>query len=301
MNRLNSTMRKSIFFTAIMFFLAIIISSVYLYSEILDITTNPVTERSKNVTDSRPLVYIGVVSRFSPHILYEGYQPLLDYLSSETPYQFSLRLSHSYRETIEQLTNGIVAAAFLGTYIYINSRDSNQLQCILKPLNSNGRPFFKSVVVTTEESPSHSLADLKGKRLALPSPYSYSANWLFSQPGIAKSDFSKIQYFDFHNTVIYQILKGNFDAGIVKDRIAEEFIGKGIRVLASSRDVPASPLVVHKNTNPKIRKAIISALLKIDTRQDEFKELVQNWDAEFRNGFVEAEDSDYPADSGLQP
>ena len=286
-------MRKSIFFTIILLCLVTIISSIYLYSKILDITTDTTIENSRNIIDKSPRIYIGVVSRFSPHLLYEGYQPAMDYLSKETPYQFSLRLSHSYQETIEQLSNGDVAAAFLGTYIYIQDRDANQLECILKPLNSEGRPFFKSVVIAARKSTIHSLDDLKNKRLALPSPHSYSANWLFTQPGLKRTDFSEIQYFDFHNTVIYQILKGNFDGGIVKDRVAREFADKGLRIVARSKDIPASPLVVHKNTSLEIREAITRAFLKIDISQPEYKNLVKDWDPEFRYGFTEARDSDY--------
>ncbi len=278
-----------IFFTAGLFLL---------YSGFLDIrVTRPVNPKTV-APDNRPQISFGVVSRYSPHLLYEGYQPLMDYLSAQTPYRFRLKLSHNYKETIEQLRKGRVAAAFLGTYIYIKSRKKAHLRCILKPLNKDGEPFFRSVVITGQHSPIHSLNDIQNKRLALPSPLSYSANWLFSEGRLQKEQLALVRYFNFHNTVVYQVLKGNFDAGVVKDRVANAFTDKGIRIIYRSGPIPASPIVVHRNTNPDVTKAITDALLRIDIRQPVFQELVKSWDAEFRFGFVPAKDTDYSFKTG---
>ncbi len=291
-------MRKTFIFFGLSLAGFFILSLSLLYSGFMDISFSNAETAVTQIQDKRPVVYFGVVSRYSPHLLYEGYQPLMDYLSGETPYRFRLRLSRTYRETIEQLTRGEVAAAFLGTYIYIQNHQEKNLRCILKPLNKQGLPFFNSVIITGPNSRIRGLADLKEKRLALPSPYSYSANWLFKETNLNRSDFDSIRYFDFHNTVVYRVLKGDFDAGVVKDRVAEKFSGAGIRIVYQSAPIPASPIVVHKNTPPEITRAIINALLKINLRQKQYKKLVQNWDAEFQNGFTPAFDKDYIAPKG---
>jgi len=41
-------------------------------------------------------VYFGIIPRDNPRIMYEKYQPLLDYLSTKTPYAFELVLKKSY-------------------------------------------------------------------------------------------------------------------------------------------------------------------------------------------------------------
>jgi len=293
-------MRKAYLVGGISFIIVLILSLILLYTSFLDISYTSISTDKPGNPDQRKVVYFGVVSRYSPHLLYEGYQPLMDYLSRETAYQFRLRLSHTYQETIEQLNSGEVSAAFLGTYIYILNRDNSDLQCILKPLNESGEPFFHSVVVSLQNSGVNKIEDLKGKRLALPSPHSYSANWLFNNTGLKKADMDSIYHFDFHNTVIYEILKGDFDAGIVKDRVAREFEDKGIRIIHRSDSIPASPIVIHKRTKPEIALAISEALLKIDIKQDEYKKLVLNWDPEFRYGFMTAAHQDYPNEMGAQ-
>ena len=289
-------MRKIYVWGGLVFIVFLILNLGLLYNSLLDISFTSFQSGKPNNFDPRPVVYFGVVSRYSPHLLYEGYQPLMDYLSSETPYKFRLRLSHTYQETIEQLKNGVVSAAFLGTYIYIRNRSDSDLQCILKPLNKNGTPFFHSVVVTLRDSGINTIEDLKGKRLALPSHHSYSANWLFKDTGLREVDLDSIHHFDFHNTVIYEILKGDFDAGVVKDRVAYEFENKGIRIIQQSKSIPASPVVIHKRTKPEIAQAIKEALLKIDIKQDIYKKLIQSWDPEFRYGFVEAFNQDYSSE-----
>ncbi len=286
-------MRKSFIWTAILITVIFTAGLFLLYSSLLDIRVTRQDPVQRILPDTRPQVFFGVVSRYSPHLLYEGYQPLMDYLSRQTPFRFRLKLSHSYDETIEQLRNGQVVAAFLGTYIYLKSRKKDHLHCILKPLNKEGKPFFRSVVITGSHNTIRTLSDLQNKRLALPSPLSYSANWLFFERRLSKKHLALVRYFNFHNTVVYQVLKGNFDAGVVKDRVANAFTNKGIRIIYRSAPIPASPIVVHQNTNPQISKAITDALLKIDIRQPKFKKLVESWDAEFRYGFVPARDADY--------
>ncbi len=291
-------MRKSFLLSGLLITGFFILSLSLLYSGFMDISYSTSDISAPPVKDSRPIVYFGVVSRYSPHLLYEGYQPLMDYLSRETPYRFSLRLSRTYRETIDQLSRGEVAAAFLGTYIYIQNRSEKKLRCILEPLNKNGKPFFHSVVITGPNSSIKNLADLKGKRLALPSPYSYSANWLFKETSLTHSNFDSIRHFDFHNTVIYRVLKGDFDAGVVKDRVAEKFTDAGIRIIYQSALIPASPIVVHENTKPEITSAITEAFLKVDPQKEEYKKVLQNWDSEFQYGFAPATDADYSLPTG---
>ena len=289
------------YYIALLFLLFFGAISVIVYRSITDITVGSqnVNDVNENIFDleEKKNIYVGVISRFSPNLIYEGYQPIMNYLSRVTSYQFVLKLSNSYEKTILQLDHGDVQAAFLGTYIYLKARKNYPIKCILKPLNNHFEPYFRSVIVTRSDSPFHSIADLKGKRLALPSPLSFSGNWLpryeFKKYGLTISDLDTVHYFDHHHTVIYQVLRGNFDVGVVKDRVAYEFINKGIRFLASSEPIPGSPIVVKADLDPIIIEAIQKALLQIDIRDSEYKELVKNWDPEFTFGFTVARDEDY--------
>lgn len=275
--------------------------TMLMYQSIMDISMSQTAMTpAGNSTTTPPAadtVYVGVISRFSPNLIYEGYQPIIDYLSRETPFRFVLRLSNSYEQTISQLEEDKIQMAFLGTFLYLQARKNHAITCILKPLNSQFEPHFHSVVVTRSDSPMRSISDLKGKRLALPSPLSFSGNWVlhyeFKKYDLNISDLDSVRYFDFHHTVIYQVLRGNFDAGVVKDRVADEFASKGIRILATSEPIPGSPLIIKNNLDSAIIRSIKEALLKIDIKKPAYRDLVQAWDPEFAYGFAEANSSDY--------
>lgn len=274
--------------------------SLVLYAVVMDIRTpsHPArTEPPHVVAAKEDTVFVGVVSRFAPNIIYEGYQPIIDYLNACTPYHFTLRLGRSYAETIEQLNRGEIQLAFVGTYVYVKARQHYPIRCILRPLNSQRQPYFRSVLVTRVDSPIAGPGDLVGKRLALPSPLSFSANWILQAElpahGVRPQDLGEVRHFDFHHTVIYEILSGRFDAGVVKDRVAEEFLDKGIRIVSSSPPIPGSPLIVRSNLNSALVSTVREALLRIDTRRPEYRRLLHDWDPEFVHGFAPAEDSDY--------
>ncbi len=271
------------------------------YKRALDINTliieNPNDSLSISQNKDKQIVYFGVVSRFSPHIIYRGYQPVMDYLSQNTKYHFKLKLSNSYEETASMVANNEVEAAFLGTFIYVTTRDKYNLKCILKPLNEGGTPFFNSALVTTDTSSIFSFNDLRGKKLALPSTQAFSGNWLpmyeLRRNNLTKSDLSAIHHFPYHHMVIRQILRGNFDAGVVKDRVAREFIDKGIRIFALSDPVPGSPIVVGLNSNAEIVSAITNAFLTINPKDKKQKQIMKNWDMELSHGFIKANYNDY--------
>jgi phosphonate transport system substrate-binding protein len=111
--------------------------------------------------------------------------------------------------------------------------------------------------------------------------------------GPAKFPLQKVQHFEHHHTVVYQVLRGNFDAGVVRESVAEEYEGKGITVVARAHPVPGSPIVVAKQHDPAVVEAFTKALLAVDPRKPEFADRVANWDVEFRHGFAQASDRDY--------
>jgi len=272
----------------------LLVISVPLYQTITDIHVPFVKEE----ISARPIAYkdtvkIGVVSRFTPGKIYKGYQPIMDYLTKKTGYFFELKLSSSYSATQNGLLNGEVTAAFLGSYIFVKTMDKG-LKAALKPLNENGKPFFRSTLITKENSNIFRPEDLRGKKIAVPSSESFSGNWLqkilLKKFGLSVKSLKEVQHFAYHNSVVRQVLMGNFDAGVVKDRIAREFANEGIRVIMYSDPIPGSPLVISRKSNPEKVKLLVDALLSIKSKKE-----TANWDSEFAYGFVRAKNSDYAA------
>jgi phosphonate transport system substrate-binding protein len=293
-------LRKEFLLSLLVFIVVGFAATFLFYKSAIDISTKtPSHDKEENsVSENKKItVYVGVISRYPPNIIFKGYQPIIDYLNQNDKYQFELKLSTSYSETVNQLVKGDVAIAFFGSLLYINAHERYGIIPILKPLNEDFKPFFKSVVFAKSSSNINSIKDLKGKRIALPSSESFSGNWLvkyeLSKHNIIEKDIKEIKNFAYHQNVIYQVLNGEFDAGVVKDRVIKEYDNRKIKIIANSEPVPGSPIVAAINHDPEIIDAIKSLLLKIDLKQPKYQELVKSWDKEFIYGFVEANDSDY--------
>ncbi len=250
----------------------------------------PEGRNSVPMDHGREVVRIGVISRFAPNILYQGYQPILDYLNRNGTHFYELRLSTSYQDAVDRLESGEVAASFLGAWQTSELDPTGHLEPLLAPLNAQGVPEFHAVLVTGPSSGIGGIAQLAGRRVALPSARSWSGNWL-ANSGLATadmdtSDLGVMHHFDHHQTVVWQVLRGNFDAGVVKESVAERYRSEGLVALERSGPIPGPPLVGNRLAAPAALAEITDLLLAIDPKRPQDKALLDNWTSEFSHGFT---------------
>lgn len=46
--------------------------------------------------EEKAIIHFGIIPRYNPMIMYQNYQPIMDYLTQTTPYRFELKLASSY-------------------------------------------------------------------------------------------------------------------------------------------------------------------------------------------------------------
>jgi len=294
------TKQRFLLTTAGILFLALIFTVLF-YEYSLDIARERIITRAKSAIDSaslsKPVVYLGVISRYPPNIIYHGYQPILDYLTSKTAYRFELKLSDDYNQAVQMLARKEVAAAFLGSYVYVQAHRDHGVIPILKPLNENHEPFSRSVVITGISSKIFTIEDLKGKRIALPSKESFSSIWLtrneLRKHALRQQDLAEIRNFPHHQSVIHNVTKNVYDAGVTREYLVKKLINKSLRVLLYSDPVPTSPIVAAADYPKDIIRAIKETLLAVNQSHPDRATITKGWDIEFVNGFVEASDHDY--------
>jgi phosphonate transport system substrate-binding protein len=246
---------------------------------------------------NKNVVKFGIISRYNPYIMYRDYQPIIDYLTQNTPYQFELKLGKTYEDTVNYLASGVIDVASLGALTYLEAHQRFGAIPILKPLNARGQPFYRSIIIIRNDSPIHSLKELKGHSFAFASLHSTSGNFIsryyLAQNDIHLKDLKNYVNLMHHDTVAEAVLKGKYDAGSVKDIIAYKYQEKGLRFLYKSPLIPGVPITVRPDAPKELIGWIKKALLALDRNNPEHKKLMQTWDAEFQHGFIEAEDADY--------
>lgn len=251
---------------------------------------------ARKVRDNKT-VRFGIIPRDNPRITYEKYQPLLDYLATRTPYAYELVLKKNYEGTVNALASGETDVALLGPLTYLEARAKSGAVCILKPRGVDGNARYKSVIIKKKDNPLTSPSDLKGKSIAFASSKSTSGNLvprhLLANHGIHLEDLKEYANFDYHDSVVKAVLKGQFTAGAVRDSVARKYLKSGIETIAESEDIPTGPLVAGKGVSSSVVEAIKRALLELNPSDDDGLKVLRRLDEDLRNGFTEASDRDY--------
>jgi phosphonate transport system substrate-binding protein len=272
------------------------VRTIYLLLTALLLTLVPVQADPASAPE-KPLIRFGVIPRYNPLVMYKRYQPIMDYLTAETPYRFELKISRDYPEAVRFLKDGVTPISSLGDVTFTEASRLYGAIPILKPLNKDGNPYYRSAVIVSRNSPLKSLHEIKGKYMVFGSPHSTSGNlvprYMLWDIGIRLQELAGFSNLKHHDAVAKAILKGQYDAGAVKDVIAEKYMSHGLRVLAYSDPLPSVPLVVRKETPPEFINAVKKALLKLDRKNPDHKKIMAAWDDEFKYGFAEATSGDY--------
>lgn len=256
-------------------------------------------EKKNNARDKglKRVIYFSVIPKDNPRILYERYQPLLDYLSERTGLSFELIIKKNYEETVKALGSGEIDMAFLGPVTYLEAKAGYGAICILRPRGFDGTGFYRSIFMKKKGSSLRDLSGLKGKRVAFAAVRSTSGNliprYMLANQGIHLSELSGYTNFDYHDSVAKAVLRGQYDAGSVRDTVARRYEKLGLERLSESGPIPTGPLVVGADVPYSIVEIVRKTLLEIDPRSPEYSSLLNRLDDELRNGFMPATDSDY--------
>ena len=276
------------------------------FVEVPDANYDSIREMERVIVDSssaagrtkdKKIVYFGVIPRDNPRIMYEKYQPLLDYLAEKTPYRYELVLKKNYEDTVNALGNGETDVALLGPLTYLEAHAKYGAVSILKSKGVDGATSYKSVIITKKDSPVKALAELKGKSVAFASSKSTSGNlmprYLLAGSGIHLNELGGYANFDYHDSVVKAVLKGRYTAGAVRDSVAKKYLKLGLAVIAESEAIPTGPLVAGPGTPYAVIENIKKALLELDPKDVQGQNVLKRLDEDFRNGFTEATDEDY--------
>ena len=248
-------------------------------------------------TFSKQVVSFGFCPKYNPRIMYQLYQPFIDYLSENSPFQFEIKLSRVYQETIEMLGRGEIVIASCGPVSYIKAREKYNVKPIVRALSKDGKPYYQGIIIVRQNSPIQNLSDLKGKRFAFGQAWSTASHILpeyyLLKANVRLKDLKHYSFLRHHDSVVNAVLKGEFDAGAVKDIVAYKYQKEGLRFIFFTSPISTVPIVVRKDAPAEVVQSVKTALLNLNPQDPIHQKKMAQWDEEFKYGFTEASDSDY--------
>ena len=246
---------------------------------------------------SKQVVPFGFCPKYNPRIMYQLYQPFIDYLNETTPYQFEIKLSRVYQDTIDRLGSGEIIIASCGPVSYIKAREKYGVKPILRALSKDGKPYYRGIIIVRQDSPIQNLSDLKGRSFAFGQAWSTAGHILpeyyLMKARIRLKDLKDYDFLRHHDSVANAVLKGQFDAGAVKDVIAYKYQKDGLRFIFMTDPIPTVPIVVRVIAPQEMVKSVKTALLNLNPKDPNDQKNMAFWDEEFKYGFAETADSDY--------
>jgi phosphonate transport system substrate-binding protein len=213
---------------------------------------------------SDPLVFL--VHPFdTPSRLFSRFSPLCDYLEEALGRPVQLRIASSYEQQIQDMARGRAHLAYMGPTPYIRARDFFKAPVrLLAAEAEQGHAFYQSVIVVPAGSPVVSLTDMKGRSMAFGAERSFGSHFvprlMLGDAGVQLADLSRYGHLQRHEQVALAVLHGDYDAGGLRQDIAQQYLGRGLRVIATSEPLPPHAIVAGPALPPELDEPIRRAL-----------------------------------------
>jgi phosphonate transport system substrate-binding protein len=222
-------------------------------------------------TGPTPLV-LAVHPYLSTAEIQKRFTPLAAYLGKVMGRQVVVRVGRNYEDHIDAIGTNTVDIAFLGPVPYVIMVSKYGQKPFLARIALNGKPVLEGVIITRQDSPLHTLSDLRGKRFAFGDPDSTMATvlplYFLKKAGVPKTDLASYEHLASHKNVALGVLTGDFDAGAVKTEVFEELQSRGLRILANLPTVPEHIFITRSDMPPAQVQVLRKALLELKNQPD---------------------------------
>ena len=214
---------------------------------------------------------LSMLPRYSTEEIYKRITPLVDYLKDSTGLAISPVLTSTFDQYTKQLQSGRIAIGFENPYIYVKASKSHE--AIAMAVKGANGDKFRGIIITKTDSSIHSLADLKGKRIAIVG-YSSAGGYLSQRLTLlaANIDVNKDCQIEEapenkQENVVFAVFTGDADAGFIRESALarmEKYVPIGtIRVLARTAWLPNWALSVARSMSREDKERIVQAIQAI--------------------------------------
>ncbi len=236
-------------------------------------------------------LYLGSVAMDVPAEMVRRLTPLTDYLTRKTSIKISFRASPNLGSAVNELGKDFTQIAYLTPVAYIEARDKYHAQPLVSPL-THGKSTFNLVVAVRADSPYQSMQDLRGKTFAFGDEKALLQRAVVVGGGVKLEEFARYAFLKHYDNIAKAVLNRDFDAGILKDTIYEDFAPKGLRKIYTSPPLSSYLFAVSERLPPATVKKLQAAFLELNASKPAHKAILKELDQGY-DGFEPAEDKDY--------
>ena len=245
-------------------------------------------------------VRFGVVPLEDKVTVFKQFQPLAKYLSAELGVEVKLVIGQDYQATIDALGKNDVQFAYLTptTYPKCERQYADQGIQPLARFLENGKGTYRSCLIVPAGSSITEVKELKGKRIAFGSKDSTGSHLMPRSALVASQidpdkDLTQYKFLGSHTDVAEAVALGKFDAGGVKDSVAEKYQRQNqVKIIFTSQEIPEFPICANKNVDRVLVDKLTQALLKLDLKSENGKIILTSINAKY-SGSESAKSSDY--------
>ncbi|MBI3432247.1 MAG: PhnD/SsuA/transferrin family substrate-binding protein [Hydrogenophilales bacterium] len=247
-----------------------------------------------------PQVTMGSVAMDIPVEMIRRMSALTNYLALSTNLNIRFRPSPNLGSAVEDLGTGQTQIAYLTPVAYIEARRKYGVIPLVAP-TIQGRPYFSLVIAVKAGSGIGAPAELKGRRFAFGDEKALLQRAAVESMGVKLTDFSRFAYLKHYDNIAKAVLAGDFDGGILKDSVADDFRNKGIVVIGNTPPLPSYIFAVHPGMPVAVRDKLRNALLALKKTTPEGSATLEAFDNTY-DGFVVVDDQAYdPVRKLIQP
>lgn len=242
-------------------------------------------------------ITIGTVSTDIPAVMVHRLEPLTQYLSTQLNLPVQLRAAPNMGATIADFGSGITQIAYLTPVAYLEARERFGAVAIALPL-TNGKPNFRLAVVVHKDSHAKQLQDLIGHSFAFGDEKSLLQRATLEAGGLKLEQFSRFAYLKHFDNVAKAILNRDFEAGIMKETLANHYAPQGLRIIHTSPPLPTYVIAINQKFPADKISALRAALLALDTSSKAHRAILTALDPGY-TGFVPAIERHFEATQKL--
>jgi phosphate/phosphite/phosphonate ABC transporter binding protein len=208
--------------------------------------------------------FFGLVPAEDALAMNQAFGPLCEYLGQQLGLPLFIRLGENYDQAIEDLGTGRALLSYQTPSTYVDARARYSIEPLVVPL-AKGEPYYRSAIVVRADSGISGLADLRGKRFAFGDAKSTGSKAMpqsmLKEAGIGLRELSRHGFVGSHDNVAKTVLAKDYDAGGLMLAVAEKYSSQGLKIIATSPQIPQFPLCASPKLSSAQREQIILALV----------------------------------------